>query len=144
MAILHQIQHWSSNHHPKWLVVLRVGLGLCLFIKGISFMSNAVVLEKAISGSVASHAISWLPIAITVLHLLGGFLIIIGLFTRLAVLVLIPILIAAIIYIGTHEAQMGGGNEFIFAGIILVLLIIFLIVGSGPLSVDSYSRKHAL
>src|SRR5882724_7089157 len=82
MGTLQQIQHWSTTHHPRWLVVLRVILGLCLFIKGISFMNNAVVLNQLISGSIVAKSSDWLPLSITMAHLLGGFLIIIGLLTR--------------------------------------------------------------
>ena len=50
MGTLQRILAWSSTHHPKWLVVLRVALGLCLFFKGISFMNNAVMVNQLISG----------------------------------------------------------------------------------------------
>ncbi|HTQ29182.1 MAG TPA: DoxX family membrane protein, partial [Puia sp.] len=123
MGTLQQIQHWSATHHPKWLVVLRVALGLSLFIKGISFMNHAVLLDQMIAGTVVSNATDWLPIVITWAHLLGGFFIIIGLFTRLAVLIQIPILLGAVIFISTHRGATGNGSEIIFALVILLLLV---------------------
>ena len=44
MSLMHQMNEWSSKHHPKWLVVLRVVLGLCLLLKGLSFIQNSVLL----------------------------------------------------------------------------------------------------
>ena len=49
----------------------------------------------------------WLVIFITWSHLLGGFLIIIGLLTRWAALLNIPILMGAIIFINTQRDSFG-------------------------------------
>jgi uncharacterized membrane protein YphA (DoxX/SURF4 family) len=141
MGTLQQIQHWSTTHHPRWLVVLRVVLGLCLFIKGISFLNNAVALNQLISGSIVSTSTDWLPLIITWAHLLGGFLIIIGLLTRWAVLLQIPILIGAVIFMNTQNGIFSG-SESIFALIILILLFLFLIEGGGPISLDNYFNKN--
>jgi uncharacterized membrane protein YphA (DoxX/SURF4 family) len=142
MGTLQQIQDWSATHHPKWLVVLRVALGLCLFIKGISFLNNTVILDQLLAGSIVSTSINWLPLAISWAHLLGGFLIIIGLYTRWAVFLQIPILIGAVIFISVHKGIVSSGDELIFALIILILLFFFLIEGSGPISLDNYFKKN--
>jgi uncharacterized membrane protein YphA (DoxX/SURF4 family) len=142
MGTLQQIQNWSTTHHPRWLVVLRIGLGLALFVKGISFMVNAVLLNQLISGTSLSAGVDWIPLVITWIHLLGGFLIIIGLYTRLAVLVQIPILIGAVTFVVEKEKMFGPGSELIFAIIILLLLFFFLVEGGGPISVDAHLRKN--
>ena len=49
MSLAYKINEWSSTHHPKWLVVLRVALGLCLFIKGFDFIKNSVELTSLFS-----------------------------------------------------------------------------------------------
>lgn len=141
MGTLQQIQQWSLTHHPRWLVVLRVILGICLFFKGIFFLVNTSTLEELVKGSLVANRSDWLVIFITWSHLLGGFLIIIGLLTRWAVVMLIPILVGAIIFINTqHDAF--GAFELPFALLILVLLIFFLIEGSGPISLDNFFSKH--
>ncbi|MBS1597653.1 MAG: DoxX family protein [Bacteroidetes bacterium] len=142
MGTLQQIQHWSTTHHPRWLVVLRVVLGLSLFIKGISFMNNAVMLNQLISGSIVSNTGDWLPLLITGAHLLGGFLIIIGLLTRWAILLQIPILIGAVIFMNTQSNIVSSGSETGFAFVILILLFLFLVEGGGPISLDNYFRKN--
>ncbi len=142
MGTLQQIHRWSLTHHPRWLVVIRVALGLCLFVKGISFMVNATALEKIVHSNISSGAPAWLAIGITWAHLLGGFLIIIGLLTRWAVLVQIPILLGAIFFIKFRQETFGSGSELLFAVIILLLLVLFLAEGAGPLSLDNYFRKN--
>jgi uncharacterized membrane protein YphA (DoxX/SURF4 family) len=140
MGTLQQIHHWSLNHHPRWLVLLRIALGLSLFIKGFSFMANATILERFIEYNPIFSKAWWLPIAITWAHLLGGVLIIVGLLTRYAVLLQIPILLGAVIFLSKNSV-LGSGAELVFTILILLLLILFLIEGGGPISFDAYFRR---
>lgn len=142
MSVLHQLNEWSSKHHPKWLVFLRVALGLCLFIKGIDFIQNSVLLSSTISQTSLITNAAWLTTLIPWLHLLGGFMIIMGLFTRLSVLAQIPILIGAIIFVNAKRGIFAGESDLLFSVIILILLIFFLIEGGGPLSLDSYFQNR--
>ena len=141
MGTLQQIHRWSLTHHPRWLVVIRVALGLCLFVKGIFFLVNTATLEELVKGSLVANRSDWVVISITWAHLLGGFLIIIGLLTRWAVILQIPILMGAIIFINTQREAFGT-FELPFALIVLLLLIFFLVEGGGPLSLDNYFSKH--
>lgn len=141
MGTLQQIQQWSLTHHPRWLVVLRVALGICLFLKGIFFLVNTATLEELVKGSLVANRSDWMVIFITWSHLLGGFLIIIGLLTRWAALLNIPILMGAIIFINTQRYAFGN-FELPFALIVLLLLIFFLVEGGGPISLDNFFSKH--
>jgi putative oxidoreductase len=141
MGTLQQIHRWSLTHHPRWLVVVRVALGLCLFVKGIFFLVNTATLEELVKGSLVANRSDWVVIGITWAHLLGGFLIIIGLLTRWAVILQIPILMGAIIFINTQREAFGS-FELPFALIVLLLLMFFLVEGGGPLSLDNYFSKH--
>jgi uncharacterized membrane protein YphA (DoxX/SURF4 family) len=140
MGTLQQIRTWSLTHHPRWLVVLRVALGLSLFIKGFSFMANATIVEQFIEYNPLFSKAWWLPIAITWAHMLGGVLIIVGLLTRYAVLLQIPILLGAVIFL-TKNSVLGSGLEIIFTISVLLLLVFFLIEGGGPISLDDYFRR---
>lgn len=141
MGTLQQINQWSLTHHPRWLVVLRVALGISLFFKGIFFLANTSTLEELVRGNLVANRADWLVIFITWTHLLGGFLIIVGLFTRWAVLLQIPILMGAIIFINTQRDAFGA-FELPFAFIILLLLLFFLVEGGGPISLDNFFSKH--
>lgn len=140
--MLHQVEKWSTTHHPRWLVFPRVALGICLFVKGISFMSNTVSLESLLAESNVSSNSGWLLLVITWLHLLCGFLIIIGLFTRWASLVMIPILLGAVIFVNAPRGIFAAESEFGFSLVVLVMLIVFFIEGGGPLSLDDYFKKN--
>ena len=142
MNLLHQIDGWSVKHHPKWLVALRAALGFVLFIKGISFIKNSTLLPQLIGKSAIAEQTQWLSDFIPWAHLFGGCLIIIGLFTRLAVLLQIPILIGAVFFINANRGIFAGDSDLLFSIIILLLLIFFLVEGSGPFSLDNYFRKR--
>jgi putative oxidoreductase len=141
MGTLQQIHQWSLTHHPRWLVVLRVILGVCLFFKGIFFLVNTATLEELVRGSLVANRSDWLVIFITWSHLLGGFLIIIGLLTRWAALLNVPILMGAIFFINTQRDAFGD-FELPFAFIVLLMLIFFLVEGGGPISLDNFFSKH--
>ena len=141
MSVLQQIEKWSSAHHPRWLIVLRVALGLCLFIKGISFISNITTIEMLLQKDFPNSAL-WIAYVITWIHLFGGVMIISGLLTRFAVLLQIPILIGAIVLVNTGQNIFTGNSELLFSIVILLLLFLFLVEGGGPLSLDDYFKKH--
>jgi uncharacterized membrane protein YphA (DoxX/SURF4 family) len=132
------MNEWSSKHHPKWLVFLRVALGLCLFIKGIGFIQNSVFLSGVIAQTAFIKNASWLTTIIPWLHLLGGTMIVMGLFTRLSSLVQIPILLGAVFFVNARHGLFAGGSDLLFSIIILILLFFFVVEGGGPLSLDHY------
>ena len=141
MNYLHQINDWSDKHNPTWLVVIRVALGLCLFIKGFGFIQNTALLEKYILTTSLAESVSWLSTIIPWVHLLGGSMIIAGLFTRWAALVQIPILIGAVFFVNAKKGIFAGESDLLFSIIILVLLLFFVVEGSGRLSLDHYFAK---
>jgi len=139
MTILHQLDKWSTTH-PRLLLLLRAALGIALVSKGISFISDMISL-KALLESSFGFLPDWIALVITWIHLLCGFLITIGLFTRLSALIQIPILIGAVI-INLSMGIFTPGSELLFSLLVLVLLVLFLFEGGGELSVDDYIKKH--
>lgn len=103
-------------------------------------MANATILERFIEYNPIFSKAWWLPIAITWAHLLGGVLIIVGLLTRYAVLLQLPILLAAVIFLSKNSV-LGSVTELAFTILILLLLFFFLVEGGGPLSFDNYFRR---
>jgi uncharacterized membrane protein YphA (DoxX/SURF4 family) len=141
MGLFHQMNEWSYKHHPKWLVVLRVALGLCLFIKGVGFIQDSVILSGVISQTSFLKNANWLNTVIPWLHLLGGAMILAGLFTRFWCLLQVPVLIGAVIFVHAGQGVFTGDSDPLFSIIILVLLVFFFIEGSGPLSLDNFLRN---
>ena len=144
MTTLQQIRSWSASHHPRWFIIIRIGLGLFLMAKGINFMHDSNLLDRLIYGGAeaAENNTHWLPIIITWANLLGGFMILIGMWTRLICLLQIPILIGAIVFINVQKGGFAPENELALAILALLMCVFFLIEGSGPLSLDGYFERN--
>ena len=72
-------------------------------------------------------------------HLLGGFLLVIGLLTRFACLIQIPIVLGALIFSGQ---LMRPFSEIAIAVLVLLLLVYFMIVGNGPWSFEAVAERE--
>ena len=128
--------HQNKTISLKWLAILRIFLGLSLFIKGIRFIQNKSEIAQVFHESLILQKYFWLQTIIPWLNLLCGAFIIIGLYTRMAVVIQIPILIGAIAFVNSKKGLFAGESELAFSIVILVLLIVFLFFGGGFLSYD--------
>jgi putative oxidoreductase len=136
MTYLQKIEHWGEAHHPKYLDILRIALGIFLCFKGIEFARNSFALEELVGTQTpfSSFMIIILIHYILFAHIVGGFMLVIGLLTRVACIAQIPILLGAIIFVNWNV--MAPFSGLLVALIVLFLLIYFLIIGSGPWSFD--------
>lgn len=141
MTYLQQLNQWSSRHHPRWFVVLRVFLAITLIIKGIQFIKNKTELEQLVHNSAVPANLQWLNTFIPWLHLLGGSLLLAGLFTRLSVLLQIPVLIGAVFFVHAKQGVFAGEGGLLFPITVLLLLFFFLVEGGGPFSLDNAIRN---
>jgi putative oxidoreductase len=136
MNLTQKLDRWAYAHHPRWIDLLRIALGLILFIKGFFFIRNTDELVEVLS----QNRFQWVSFAlahyIAFAHLVGGVMIIIGLLTRVAVAFQLPILFGAIIFINSKTGFFSGSSELSFSILILVMLVFFFIYGSGPASAD--------
>lgn len=146
MSLIQNIERWGEAHHPKWLDLVRAALGFFLFMKGVDFINNMEVLTGMMAKSdfLGSLSLGLLAHYIVLSHLVGGAMIAAGLLTRLACLVQIPILIGAILFVNSNAGILAPYSALWISVIVLALLIFFVIVGSGPLSVDEWMRKQPL
>ena len=137
MNLLEKLEYWGDRHHPKWLDIIRIALGIFLCYKGIDFLRNTSTLISAmeIRSPFSSFVIILLGHYVSFAHIIGGFFMTIGMFTRAACLIQIPILLGAIIFINFPTDVLQPYNELFLSILVLLLLIYFLIVGNGPLSV---------
>ena len=139
MNTLHQIEQWGDTHHPRWVDYIRIALGLFLIYKGVHFLANTgqmMSLMKSTNISFGSFTNIVLVHMVVVLHIMGGILIAIGLLTRLACLVQIPVLLTAVLFVNLSGNLQQPLSELIVSLIVLLLLIYFLIIGNGPLSYE--------
>jgi putative oxidoreductase len=135
----------TNVNQPAWLTIIRIALGLILFWKGITFIrdtSDLQLLLHRMSIGVVDKNSQVIAFFITYLNLLGGLFIIVGLFTKTSCIVQIPILIGAVFFINTKDGLNQSTTELILSAIVLILLILFAIKGSGALSADEYFRSY--
>jgi len=141
MNLFKKIDAWSEKHHPKWLDILRILLGAVIFVKGYFFIKNTDELLAIMNNSKFPWVSLILAHYVAFAHLVGGFLIAIGLLTRIAILFQLPILIGAVVFINAQQGFFSGSSELMFSIIVLAMLVFFLIEGSGPWSVDESWEK---
>ena len=133
----------SLRNQPSWLSILRILLGIILVWKGINFIRDTTAVASMIEQtgigvfSRSSAAIAWI---VTLLSVVFGIFITVGFFTRLPSIVMIPIVFVAVVFIEMKNVERNS-LELILTTIVLVLLILFTIKGSGPLSAQEYFRR---
>lgn len=129
------LQFIESNQHYAYSFI-RIFLGAALFIRGIILVSNPgsiYVLDiKAEMHMFYSY--------ITIIHLVGGFLMAIGFLTRVGALLQVPILLGAVFFVHAHSRLMMGGQNLEVAVLVLFLLLIYSVFGSGPLALNNYFK----
>lgn len=145
MTLMQKLEHWGDTHHPQWVDIIRIALGLFLFWRGIVFLENMSAELGRISGNISAGSFWLLSLGhlIVFAHLLGGVLLTLGVLTRFACLIQIPVIIGAIIFAGTPGGLWTPVATVLVALLVLGLLIYFLIAGNGRLSFDRYMNETA-
>lgn len=139
MDTIKALNKWANIHTYLPLDLLRIGLGVFLFTKGIFFMSSSQILIELLSPLQNWAGSMFIIHYVAPAHFIGGLLIMFGLLTRWAILAQLPILIGAIAINFAGEMQMG---NFILASITFLVCIFFLIYGSGKNSADYYFKMQ--
>jgi putative oxidoreductase len=136
------LNKWANSHTYLPVDLLRMALGVFLFMKGVYFFSNTQYLvdllapidkfDKIGGGMFVLHYIA--PA-----HLIGGILIFFGLLTRWAIIAQLPILISAIIinFMGNMHQQ-----NLTLAILTLGLCLFFAVYGGGKNSADYYFKME--
>ena len=144
MNTLQRFEQWGNLHHPKWVDIIRIALGIFLCYKGIQFLYNMSSMLDMMTSKISfgSFTIVMVSNYVAFAHLLGGALLILGLLTRFACLIQIPILLGAIFLINPPGNILKPFSELYLSVLVLLLLIYFLIVGNGPWSFKLSSEKE--
>ena len=138
---------WGDTHHPKWVDLIRILLGLFLMYKAIAFLFYMGRLSDLMTGTMdfGMFALTIVGHFVVFAHLLGGLALVLGMFVRAACIVQIPILLAAVFVVNAKTSMMQPYWEIVTSVVVLLLLIYFLIVGNGPLSfkMPEEEKKHS-
>ncbi|HEU4583718.1 MAG TPA: DoxX family protein [Polyangiaceae bacterium] len=121
--------------------LMRAYLGIGLFVRGVLFVSEPELLLGYMQ-----DVHTWiLPYAlvhfVAVAHLCGGLMLAAGLLTRLAAATQVPILFGAVFLVHSSGGLLNPGQSLEFSALVLALLIVYFIFGSGELSIDRLLRE---
>lgn len=144
MSVITDVEKWGNNHRPGFLDIFRIVLGLFITFKGLQFITHMNDLENTTSDINIWFAGAFIAHYVIFAHILGGPLIIMGLYTRIVSLIQIPILIGAVFLVNAPKGFLSVGNymELGLSLIVLVGLIVFLVFGAGRYSLDARRRRE--
>ena len=118
--------------------LMRAYLGIGLFVRGVLFVSQ----PELVLGYLQDIHNWFLPYAlvhfVAIAHLCGGVMLALGLATRLAAAIQVPILFGAVFLVHSQGGLLNVGQSLEFSGLVLALLLVYLTFGSGRLSVDAF------
>jgi uncharacterized membrane protein YphA (DoxX/SURF4 family) len=139
-----RLRLWVESHTDIIWDLVRIYLGIGLFLKAIFYLMHRDYLLQLMD----SMGTSWIAPAmmahyIILAHLFGGLLMALGLLTRVAALVQIPVLLAAVFYLYLPKMMFLEPRQNLeFSALVLFLLLLTAAFGAGRWSLDHYlSRK---
>lgn len=138
--MIQRLTHWGDVHHPKWVEIFRILLGAFFLWKAFEFINSmnqlATVMFMDQSNFVLDFTLGAIRFYTIMVHIIGGFMVLFGVYTRFWCLIQIPILLLAMFFYHSPTMVMSpDGNLGISVGILL-LTIFVTIEGSGPWSAD--------
>ena len=136
MNLVQRVEHWGDAHHPQWLDIIRIALGAFLCFKGVEFLANMGTMLNLVTHRMGFGSFSSMLMSnyIAFAHLLGGILLILGVLTRFACIIQIPILLGAIFFVDLSPDMYRPFSEVLQSILVFLLLVCFLIVGNGKIS----------
>ena len=141
MNLVQRVEHWGDAHHPQWLDVVRIVLGAFLCYKGVDFLINMGTMLDLITNRMSFGSFTSMLMSnyIAFAQILGGILLILGVLTRFACLIQIPILLGAIFFVNSDLYR--PFSALALPIIVLLLLILFLVVGNGKWQFLKFREK---
>jgi uncharacterized membrane protein YphA (DoxX/SURF4 family) len=142
MKRMKEITQWIEDHREWCFDLMRMYLGVGLMVKGIYFLwqPNYVMSLVMESGNYSAWN-TLLVHYVSMGHVAGGFLMAIGMITRVGAAIQLPILFGAVFFIHLKDGLFAKDQSFEFSALVLFLVILITIYGSGKLSVDYYLNK---
>jgi putative oxidoreductase len=139
MGTVKTLNKWANAHTYYSIDILRVIVGVFLFTKGVSFITNTEYYTQLVEpikniggGMLFVHYI-------ISAHMVGGIMIVFGLLTRWAILSQLPILLAAFLINFVGEMHIG---NMILSLLLFTICVFFLFYGSGKHSADYYFKMQ--
>lgn len=143
MNVIHRIERWGDGHHPGALDIIRIALGIFLLIKGVIFMQNTSFLKDVITNqsdvTLSPDLFMFVVYYAAFIHMTCGAMMAAGILTRLAAFLQLPLVFGAVFFVNILQSPLN--TELWLSVICLILLLVFLVIGSGRFSMDNYFKK---
>ena len=143
MNVIHRIEQWGDGHHPGVWDGLRIALGIFLLLKGVMFMENTSSLKNIIENqsdiTLSPARFMFVVYYTAFIHMTGGAMITLGILTRASALLQLPLVFGAVFFVNILQSPLN--TELWMSVICFVLLLIFVVIGSGRFSLDNYLKK---
>ena len=130
-------QHKSINYFE---LLFRIITGIFLIVDGFHILSHVTELEASLWQTLSVPLTEFIVIFIGTVHLLGGAFIVLGLLTRIVLLLQIPAILAEMYYIQPPNHLLGDW-EIVASSILLILLVLLFVKNSGKFSMDYYRKR---
>jgi putative oxidoreductase len=147
MGKIERCKTWLQSHDDLFLDLVRIYIGAGLFVKAFYLLHHREYLTQVISDS---GNVWFAPAAVAqyviIAHMVGGALLALGLLTRVAAFVQLPILIGAVFYVYLpHMATVEPRQSLEYSALVAFLLFWLGVFGAGRWSVDYVlGRKREL
>lgn len=132
------IETWNAvTSEPSFgYDLIRMFLGVALFVRGAMFIAN----PESLSAFTRQTGDWFFPLAlghyVGMAHIGGGIMLALGIGTRIAAVIQMPILLGAVFVVHWDEGLLAQGQSLELSGLVLVLLAVYAVFGGGPLSMD--------
>jgi uncharacterized membrane protein YphA (DoxX/SURF4 family) len=135
-------KEWLSSHSDLWWDLLRIYVGVALFIKGFVYLHDTAGLAAILREAGVPLATPLTAEIAALAHVAGGLMLAFGLFTRVAAAIQIPNVLGAVAFVHLREGLFTRGQTLELALLVLVILVLLVLGGAGRYSVDWYFLQH--
>ncbi len=119
--------------------LIRIYLGVGLAVRGVLFLLDPSWIGQMLE---STGEVELAPRFIAVGHMLGGALLALGLFTRLAAAVQVLPVLGAVLMLHLRDDLASENQSLEFSALVLVMLIFFAFFGAGEWSLDKQRELH--
>lgn len=142
MDRLLRLRTWLERHRELTFEGVRIYLGLALFAKGVWFATHAGAVSDLLEGSRWQQpAAVFIDSYVALAHLAGGLMLLIGLMTRLAAAVQLPVLLGAIFVVHPRQGLFTASANLELEVLVVFLLSLVVVHGGGKWSVDAWLTR---
>jgi uncharacterized membrane protein YphA (DoxX/SURF4 family) len=134
-----KLNKWANSHTSYPIDILRIALGVFLFLKGVTFIKEDHRLIDLLAPLGNFDGGMFIYHYVVAAHIMGGTMIVFGLLTRWSIWAQLPILIGAVLI---NFAGPMVVTNLIVSLITLIVCVFFLMYGSGKHSLDYYFKMQ--